>query len=194
MAILKNVEGRWFKLVKEKPAPAFGDSGPKWEFQAIARTKEQMQEWKDLGITVKPVEEDGKIVYKAKFQRATHKRPKDGATVGEENQPVEVVSGQMTPLDPAIIGNGSIVNIIIFQYDYEVKSKDGKAGKKGKGTMLKKVQVRKLVRYVPQEGEDFDEEDYEEVEAEDDSGSTATSSNKGGVSAGGDAAAANADF
>jgi hypothetical protein len=186
MAILKNIEGRWFKLSPNRPAPAFGDSGPKWEFQAIARTKEQMQEWKDLGINVKPVEEDGKIVYKARFQRPTHKRPKDGKPA-EPNEPVEVVSGQLTPLDPQLIGNGSIVNIVIFQYDYEVKSKDGRSSKKGKGTMLKKVQVKKLVRYEGTPEEDFEEEDFEEVEVAEKAESTATSGS-------GDASSEDADF
>ena len=185
MTILKNIEGRWFKLAPNRPAPAFGDSGPKWEFQAIARTKEQMQGWKDLGINVKPVEEEGKIIYQARFQRPTHKRPKDGKPA-EANTPVEVVSGQMTPLDPAIIGSGSIVNIIIFQYDYEVKSKDGKASKKGRGTMLNKVQVKKLVRYTPAEQEDFSEEDYEEVEP--------TENESSGAQATGDGASDNPDF
>ena len=158
MPILKNIEAHWSKLSPNKPAPAFGDSGPKWEFIAIARTKAQADEWKALGIKVTPIEEGDKLIYKARFTRPVKNKK------GEPNAPVEVVSGQLIPMDPAIIGNGSIVNIVIFQYDYEVKSENGKASKKGRGTMLKKVQVTKLVRYEPQAEEDFEEESFEEVE------------------------------
>ena len=192
MAILKNIEGSWFKLVPNKPAAAFGDSGPKWEFAATARTREQADEWKAMGISVKPAEDNGKIVWKARFQRQTYKRAKDGAEP-EPNVPVEVVSGQMIPLDPALIGNGSIVNIIVFQYDYEIKSKDGKGSKKGKGTMLKKVQVVKLVRYTPTEDEDFEQAEYTEVEPEDSPGD-GNGQSSGAPSGNNDGDAANADF
>lgn len=165
MAILKNVEMHWVKLDPKKPAPAFGDGGPKWEFQARAHTKEQRDEWKALNINVKPVEDEetGKVYYKTSFRKPITKKD------GEPQAPVTVVSASLEPLDPNTIGNGSLCNIRIFQYDYEVKSKQpGGPSKKGIATMLMSVQVTKLVKYVPKErDDDFEMAEMEVVEPAD---------------------------
>ena len=161
MPIIKNIEGHWFKLDKTRPAAAFGDSGPKWEFQAVIRTKTQADELKALGFKLTPTEENGKVIYKISFRKPTHKKN------GEPNLPVKVLDGKLNEIDPKTIGNGSVVNIEIFAYDYEVKSQDGKSSKKGKAFMLMKVQVVKLKLFVPRQGESFDMVDTEVIQPAD---------------------------
>jgi hypothetical protein len=158
MPIIKDVEMWWVKLDPKRPAPAFGDSGPKWEFQARL-TKAQAAELKLLNIVAKPVintETDAVDYYKYSFNKKTHKS--DGSDQG----PVRVVDGKLNLVDPNTIGNGSKANIRVFQYDYEVKAKDGKGGKKGIATMLMEVQLTKLVKYVPKPRDD----EFEETETE----------------------------
>lgn len=159
MAIFKNVTMYWVKLDPKKPAPAFGDGGPKWEFQARTKDKAQAKEWKDNFINVKLVQDDdtGEVYNKASFRKATTKAN------GEAQLPVKVVNGSLEEIDPNTVGNGSICNIRVFQYDYEVKSKQpGGPSKKGKATMLMQVQITKLVKYVPKPRDD----DFEMTETE----------------------------
>jgi hypothetical protein len=163
-AVLKNVEMYWVKLDPNKPAPAFGDGGPKWEFQARTTSKEQRDEWKALNIPVKLVEDEatGTVYYKTSFRRSVTKKDDTPQT------PVSVVNGALRALDPNTIGNGSICNIRIFQYPYEVKSKQpGGPSKSGISTMLTSVQVTKLIKYVPKPREnDFEATETEVIEPE----------------------------
>ena len=161
MAILKNVPMKWVKLDPAKPAAAFGDGGPKWEFQAETFDKAQAEEWKKNNLKVKLIEVDGKMAWKMSLRKPTTK--KDGTA----NAPVKVVNGFLQPMDPNTIGNGSVCNARIFQYDYEIKAKDGKAGVKGISTMLMEVQVTKFVKYEPKQGEQFEAANMEIVEIAD---------------------------
>lgn len=154
MAILKNIRAYWVKLAADRPAPAFGDRGPRWEFQARTNNPAQKKEWEANNIKVTAVNDDdtGNLLYwKTTFSKATTKKD------GSPQQPVTVADGGMTPLDPNTIGNESIVNIRIFQYPFEVKSdKPGGPSKKGTATMLMAVQVVKLMKYEKPAGETFD--------------------------------------
>lgn len=164
MAIVRNITGRWFKLSEQYPAPAFGDSGPKWEFIGVAKNKAQADEWKALNIRVKAAEVDGRIEYTAKFQKACLKRLKAGQDVQEKNKAPKVVNGSLKEIDPQTLANGSVVNIEIFQHPFEVKSdKPGGPTKKGISTILMSVQVVKHVVYVAKPREGFDMTETETV-------------------------------
>jgi hypothetical protein len=165
MAILKNIPMQWVKLDPNRPAPAFGDGGPKWEFQAVTKNKAQADEWKAANISVKLIELDGGMAWKASFRKSTTKKD------GTPNKPVEVKNGFLQPMDPNTIGNGSVCNVRVFQYEYEVKAENGKGGKKGISTMLMEVQVTKLVEYKAQPGESFDVEQMEVIPIADREGS-----------------------
>lgn len=157
---LTGIEMFWVKLSKDNPSPAFGDSGPKWEFQARTTNPKQRKEWVEAGLNVKAVndEESGTLLYwKTMFRKPTTKRD------GTDQAPVKVINGSLKEIDPSIIGNGSICNVRVFQHPYEVKSaKPGGPTKKGISSMLMAVQVTKLVKYVPRERED----DFELTETE----------------------------
>jgi len=150
MAILNNVELFFAKLDPKKPNARFDANNPTWEVQIRTRDKKQAKEWKDLNINVKPDEDDKGIFYKANLKKKTKKAN------GEPQNPVNLVGGNLTAIDPNILGNGSIGNIRIYQYNYEV------GGRKGVASMLTDVQVTTLKEYTPKPRED----DFAMVEME----------------------------
>ena len=155
MAILKNVEGWWFKLNPARP-DKYDPEKPTWNFQARTTSKAQMKEWKDNHLTVKAVREDpddeeSKILYwKAQIGKKTKNRD------GKDAAPVSIVSSN-GDVDPDTLGNGSIVNVRLFQYDYEFQ------GKKGIANSLQSIQLVKHVVYTAKPGEDFEDEVQTEV-------------------------------
>jgi hypothetical protein len=145
--ILKNVELHWVKLDPKRPNTTFDKDG-KWEVQIRTRNKAQAKEWKDANIKVTPVEDEDGVYYRAMLKKSAKKRD------GEPNAPVKVVSGSLEDIDPNKIGNGSIGNVRLFQYEYEV------GPKKGIASMLMAVQITTLNEYVPKQSND----DFEMVE------------------------------
>jgi hypothetical protein len=76
---------------------------------------------------------------------------------GNKSAPPKVVNGNLVDIDPKSIGNGSICNLRIFQYEYTFE------GAKGIATSLQAVQIIKHIVYHPKAG-DF--EDFESVDTE----------------------------
>jgi len=150
MAILKNVEGWWFKLDPNKP-DKYDPAKPTWNFQARTTSKEQANEWRANHLTVKavredPTDEESKILYwKAQIGKKTKNQD------GKDAAPVSIVSSK-GDVDPNTLGNGSIVNIRLFQYEYEFQ------GKKGIANSLQSIQLVKHIVYTAQPGEDFEDE------------------------------------
>lgn len=142
MAILKNVELFFAKLDPKRPNATFNKENPTWELQIRTRNKAQAKEWKELNIQVKPDEDATGIFYKATLKKKSKK--KDGSL----QNPVNLVDGGLNQIDPNRLGNGSIGNVRVYQYDYEV------GGKKGIATMLMGVQVTELRQYDPKPRED----------------------------------------
>jgi hypothetical protein len=127
-----NVELNWAKL--DKPVAPFGTE--QWELQIATTDKSVADELSANHLTVK--ERDGKftVSLKRKAKKAD----------GTPNKPVLVVDASTKELDPAIIGNGSIGNVQLFQYPYDT------AGRKGIATQLVAVQVVQLEEYNPSGG------------------------------------------
>jgi len=148
MAILKNVELFFAKLDPNKPNARFDANNPTWEIQIRTRDKEQAKEWKKKNINVKTDDDDSGVFYKATLKKKTRKAN------GDPQNPVNLVAGDLSPIDPNTLGNGSIGNVRVYQYDYEV------GGKKGVASMLMAVQVTTLKEYTPKPRED----DFEIVE------------------------------
>jgi hypothetical protein len=143
--ILKNVELHWAKLDPKRPNTTFNADGV-WEVQARTRSKEQAAEWKKANLSVKTDEDDDGVFYKTTLKKAAKKKD------GEPNAPVKVVNGSLEEIDPNSLGNGSVGNVRLFQYEYEVGQ--GKAKKQGIASMLMAIQVTKLEEYVPKPRED----------------------------------------
>jgi hypothetical protein len=143
--ILKNVELHWAKLSPKFPNKTFKEDGV-WEVQIRTRNKKQAQEWKEANLSVKAEEDDQGIFYRAMLRKAVKKKD------GSNNAPVKVVNGHLEEIDPISIGNGSVANVRLFQYEYEVGT--GKQKKSGTASMLMAVQVTTLNEYVPKPRED----------------------------------------
>ena len=150
MAILKNVELFFAKLDESKPNARFDANNPTWEVQIRTRDKKQAKEWKDLNVNVKTDDDDNGVFYTATLKKKTKKAS------GEPQNPVNLVGGDLSPIDPNTLGNGSIGNVRIYQYNYEV------GGRKGIASMLMAVQVTTLKEYTPKPRED----DFEMTEME----------------------------
>jgi len=142
MAILKNAELFFAKLDPKRPNDRFDKENPTWEVQARTRSKAQAKEWKDLHLNVKPDEDGDGIFYKVTLKKKSKKR------TGEDQNPVQLVNGSLEPIDPNTLGNGSIGNIRLFQYDYEI------AGRSGVASMLMAIQVTLFKEFTPKPRED----------------------------------------
>jgi hypothetical protein len=120
------------------PVSPFGTA--QWELQIETTDKATADDWKSKFLNVKS--KDGK--YTVSLNRKKLKSD------GSENEKPVVVDTLKQPIDTSkvLIGNGSLGNVIVYQYNYDV------AGRKGVGTLLSKVQVTELKQ--PQDSVDFD--------------------------------------
>jgi len=142
MAILKNVELFFAKLDPKKPNATFDTENPTWEVQIRTRDKAVAKSWKDMHLNVRPDEDDSGVYYKANLKKKSKKRD------GTPQNPVNLVGGNLAAIDPSTLGNGSIGNVRIYQYEYNV------AGRTGTASMLMDVQVTTLREYTPKPRED----------------------------------------
>ena len=142
MAILKNVELFFPRLVPSNPNNKFDQENPTWEVQIRTRDKKVVKAWKDLNINVRTDDDDDGVFYKANLKKKSKRRD------GTDQAPVTVVGGDLSSIDPAKLGNGSIANVRVYQYEYNV------GGKEGIATMLMAVQVTTLKEFDPKPRED----------------------------------------
>ena len=132
--LISDVELNWARL--ETPTNPFGTEI--YEIQIATTDKAKADELKANHFNVK--ERDGKFVVSLK--RNAKKRD------GSDNGKVRVVDSAKNPMSSPI-GNGSVGNVIVWQYPYE------NMGRKGISGSLTAVQVTELVEYNPS-GVDFD--------------------------------------
>lgn len=138
---IDGVELHWPKLATPVEN-VFNKAERQYELLIQTKDAEKAKEMKANGLNVK--EKDG--VFSVNLKR------KEKKANGEDNGPVRVVNGDLTPFgDPTSIGNGSIGNVIIFQYPWS------NMGRSGIGSSLTAVQVTTLVPFTPKAGGvDFD--------------------------------------
>jgi len=154
MAIIKNVQIYFAKLNPNRPNPKFNKKNPTWELQLRTSDKVQKAEWEKLGLAVKAViPEEGAPYYRVNLKKKSIKED------GSPSSVVSVIDGKLKPIDPDTIGNGSVANIRIFQYEYTNE------GKKGIASVLMAVQLTKhLVYTAPPRDDDFEETETEAIE------------------------------
>ena len=141
MAILKNVELFYPRLDPKKPNDKFNKENPTWEVQIRTKDKKVAAEWKDLNLKPKLQEDaEGKTFYSVTLRKKSKKKD------GSDNEPVKVVNGSLEAINPMTIGNGSVGNIRIFQYEYGEEAKIA--------SMLMAIQITKLNEYVPKPAAD----------------------------------------
>ena len=102
--LLNNVEFNWIKLDPKNPDMGFDKSSPQYSVTVKTSDKKQADEWKKAGLNVKPVEEDGKVVYNVGLKKKIYTNAE-----GKYNtSPPPVVDKSLQPiLDTSTLGNGS---------------------------------------------------------------------------------------
>lgn len=155
MAIVKDCEIWFLKADPKRPNAKFNAQNPTWECQIRTTSKEVKKTWEAMNLQVKAVvPDDGAPFYRVNLRKKSIKTDKEPAS------PVNVVNGKLEPLDPNTVGNGSIGNIRVFQYEYTKKD-----GSRGVVSVLMGVQITKHIVYAPKpRGDDFDATEMEIVE------------------------------
>jgi hypothetical protein len=149
MAFLNNVPIYFVKCDPKRPNAYYNKENPTWEVQIRTESRAQAKEWEALNIPVKaviPDEEGAKPYWKAVLRKKSIKKD-----TGEKTNPPEVMDGNLNPVDPNTIGNGSIANIRIFQYDYP----KGDSGTMGVATVLMAIQLVRHQLYTAPPRETF---------------------------------------
>jgi len=122
--LIANVELNWARL--DKPVNPFGTE--QYELQIATKDSKVAKDWSANNLNVK--EKDG--VYTVSLKRKAKRQD------GQDNGAPRVVNKDKSPYDFAkqgLIGNGSIGNVIVYQYPYDVM------GRKGIGASLTAVQI-----------------------------------------------------
>lgn len=154
MTILKNCEIYFLEIDPDRPSTRMDPDKPKWGLQIRTSSKAVKAEWEAVGIRLKLKEdENGNVFYQTNLNKAAIKRDGTGA------KPVSLVDGKLQPIDPRTVGNGSIGNVRIYQYDSEDKT-----GKKITVSMPMAIQLTKFIKYVPKQRSDFEETETEVIE------------------------------
>jgi len=155
MAILKDCEVYYLKANPSRPNRKYDKENPTWEVQLRTRDKVKKAEWRALGLPMKDViPEDGSPAYtRVSLRKRIIKKDKTAAS------PVEVINASREPIDPDTVGNGSIANIRLYQYEYPKKG-----GGMAVAFVLMGIQVKKLIKYEARvRDDDFDDEGETEV-------------------------------
>jgi len=143
--ILRNVELYWAKLDPSNYDMGFGGDKPQWNVQVRIRDKAQAEAAKAEGLNLKLDEDDSGTFYRASLRKDALK--KDGTA----NLPVPVVGRDRHPVqDVTSIGNGTIANVKVREFDWTFNNKSGK------GFRLDSIQIVDLIRYEVVDEEDFD--------------------------------------
>ncbi len=136
--ILKDLTAKFCRISgTDAPVNPFGSK--QWEMVIQTSDADKVQELKNLGLNVKQDKEDEKT-FNVNLKRKGIKAD------GNPNAPVKIVDSKLQPLEGNNIGNGSKVNVNLWQYEYEAP------GRKGVATSLTAVQVVELVEYTPTAG------------------------------------------
>tara|TARA_X000001382_G_scaffold26260_1_gene16739 strand:+ start:2115 stop:2582 length:468 start_codon:yes stop_codon:yes gene_type:complete len=137
--LLNNVEFNWIKLDPKNPDMGFDKSSPQYSVTVKTSDKKQADEWKKAGLNVKPVEEDGKVVYNVGLKKKIYTNAE-----GKYNtSPPPVVDKSLQPiLDTTTLGNGSKGNAQIKFKPYTYM------GKSGISVQLLALQITEKVEYT----------------------------------------------
>jgi hypothetical protein len=154
MAIITNAELWFCRLNPTRPNAKFSPANPTWECQLRTTSKEQKKEWEQAGLNVTAVVPDeGDIYFRVNLRKKSIKE--DGSAA----LPVKVVGGDLEEIDPDSIGNGSIGNVRLYQYEY---MKEGKS--KATASILMGIQVTKLVKFKRKPMDEFAKSGMEVVD------------------------------
>jgi hypothetical protein len=154
MPIIKDCEIWFAKVDPKRPSSKFNKKNPTWECQIRTKSKDTKKQWEAMNLSIKAiVPDEGDPYFRVNLRKKSIKED------GEKASPVKVVNGALDDIDPQTIGNGSVGNIRIFQYEYP---KEG--GGKGIASVLMGIQITKHIVYTPKPRDDeFDMTETETV-------------------------------
>lgn len=137
MALMTNCELWFVRCDPLRPNNKFDKENPTWEVQIRTSDKAQKKEWEALNINLKAiVPDEGAPYFRANLKKSSIKKDNTPAAA------VKVVDGNLEEIDANTVGNGSIGNIRIFQYEYPKKE-----GGTGTATILMGIQITKLIEF-----------------------------------------------
>lgn len=149
--IVKDLTAKFCRISgSDAPVNPFGSK--QWEMMVQTSDPAKVKELQDHGLTVKQ-DKDDENLFSVNLKRKGIKAD------GNPNAPVKIVDAKLSPITGDNIGNGSKVNVNLWQYAYEAP------GRKGIATSLTAVQVVELVEYTPTAG--FDVVETTETKAPD---------------------------
>jgi hypothetical protein len=136
--LMNNVNISWVKFDSANPDLGFDKKSPQYSCTVKTGNKVDAEAWKKAGVNVKPIEEDGKVVYSATLKKKIY-LDADGKN---PTKPPAVVDKQLQPItNTSSIGNGSIGNVQVRLKPYEYM------GKSGISVQLLAVQITELKEY-----------------------------------------------
>jgi len=178
--VLENVELFFTKVDPTRPTDITQDGKLGWETQIRTKDKSVAANWRNLALPVKAVREDkddeeSKILFWRTTIRRKYLNAKSNKVVSaimqdegismdaairkaiksKEIDPPKaptVLDGNLEDVDPGSIGNGSVANVRVFQYDYSFKTDNG-GMTEGVASVLMAIQVTTLMEYIRPERE-----------------------------------------
>lgn len=163
-SVFLNKVSLWFiKCDPKNPSRKMNPNDPQWEVQIRTTDPAENERWLAMGLPAKFFIPPGKGPADGYFRVNLNKRAfrKDGTSA----QPVEVVTGNLQPLDPNTIGNESIGNLRLLPRDYKDRQGNSK-----KAWTLMGVQVTRLVPYDGGGARSFESDEYSVDKPDSDSG------------------------
>lgn len=155
MSIIKDCELWFCKLDPKRPNNKFNKLNPTWECQIRTTDKAVKKIWEEMQLPVKAVVPDeGAPYFRVNLRKKSIKE--DGTAASA----IKVVNGKLEEIDPTSVGNGSIGNVRVFQYEYPRKD-----GGRGVASVLMGVQVTKHIvfKQTPR-NDDFSETETETID------------------------------
>jgi hypothetical protein len=158
MPIIKDCELWFCKLDPKRPNNKFNKENPTWECQIRTTDKAIKKIWEELQLPVKAiVPDEGSPYFRVNLRKKSIKEDKESAS------PIKVINGKLEEIDPNSIGNGSVGNIRIFQYEYPRKD-----GGKGLASVIMGIQITKHIVYKAKaRNDEFGETETQTVDEHD---------------------------
>lgn len=130
----------WVKVAKPQQNP-FNKEEYQYEMQIATTDAAKAEEWKANHLNVKTKDGVHTVSLRRKAKRAD----------GSDNGPVRVVDANLAPFENvSTIGNGSVGNVIVFQYPWN------NMGRSGISSSLTAIQVIEYKEYKPENNLGFE--------------------------------------
>jgi hypothetical protein len=155
---VSNCKVYYCRLNPDRPNATFDKENPRWEVQLRTHDANQKKEWEQFGMKPKLMihkegdqegepllDEDGQKTWVMTLSKNSKNKK------GEPSKPVPVLDYKLDHIDPDTIGNESICNIQVYQYEY---TKPGTTEVKI-ASLLSGLQVVKHIVFKPKERQFF---------------------------------------